>query len=80
MTLAEKAFMKLWNRWVLRHPPRGDREVPAACWRFVRDERARLRAGGLRHNLLVHLFHLWDNSLVSAAHVTNVMAAYDADE
>ena len=35
VTLTEKAFMKLWNRWVVLHPLQGDRTVPAACWNFV---------------------------------------------
>ena len=52
-------------------------QVPKACWHFVKNFHAELLAGDLRHNLLIHLFHFWDNSLISAGHITEIMAAFD---
>ena len=77
VTPQEKAFMKLWNRWVFRNPIQADRTVPRAVNAFAADLASQLVRQNLRHNLLLHLLHLWDNSLLSAQNITDCMAIVD---
>ena len=78
VTLLEKAFMKLWNRWVFEKPIQADRDLPRAVDAFAREKAPELHRANLRHNFLLHLFHLWDNSLLAAAHVTAALEIVDA--
>ncbi|EKX34457.1 hypothetical protein GUITHDRAFT_53381, partial [Guillardia theta CCMP2712] len=64
VTPREKAFMKLWNRFVHRHAILADFQVPVACETFARNFGQQLIEQGLRDELLFHLFALWDFNLV----------------
>ena len=77
VTPPEKAFMKLWNRWIFARPVQADRDVPRAVAAFARAHAAEIAGQNLRHNLLLHLFHLWDNSLLAAAHVSAALDVVD---
>eukprot|EP00633_Aureoumbra_lagunensis_P007378 CAMPEP_0197324026 /NCGR_PEP_ID=MMETSP0891-20130614/70865_1 /TAXON_ID=44058 ORGANISM="Aureoumbra lagunensis, Strain CCMP1510" /NCGR_SAMPLE_ID=MMETSP0891 /ASSEMBLY_ACC=CAM_ASM_000534 /LENGTH=427 /DNA_ID=CAMNT_0042816775 /DNA_START=989 /DNA_END=2272 /DNA_ORIENTATION=- len=71
----EKSFMKLWNRFVHAHPISADRRVPVANLAFAIENAKALV--DLRHCFLLHLFHLYDNSLVNAEHIAACLAVVD---
>ena len=77
VTPPEKAFMKLWNRWIFARPIQADRDVPRAVVAFARAHAAEIAGQNLRHNFLLHLFHLWDNSLLAAAHISAALDVVD---
>ncbi|KAJ8604488.1 hypothetical protein CTAYLR_000987 [Chrysophaeum taylorii] len=80
VTSPEKDFMKLWNAYVFNNPVRADRVVPAACLAFARTRGPAILKANLRHNFLLHLFHLWDNSLLAATHISDCLKALDDDD
>ena len=73
----EKAFMKMWNRHMRSYTVQADSQIPTSCEAFARIHGAELRARKLRHNFLLHLFNLWDNSLLAAHHISTCMAVVD---
>ena len=77
VTAREKAFMKLWNRFVHRHAILADFHVPQACDAFATHYADQLLEEGLRDELLFHLFALWDFNLVDKDHITKCMAIVD---
>eukprot|EP00293_Proteomonas_sulcata_P002284 CAMPEP_0184325068 /NCGR_PEP_ID=MMETSP1049-20130417/138443_1 /TAXON_ID=77928 /ORGANISM="Proteomonas sulcata, Strain CCMP704" /LENGTH=293 /DNA_ID=CAMNT_0026647023 /DNA_START=98 /DNA_END=979 /DNA_ORIENTATION=+ len=77
VTHREKAFMKLWNRFVHRHAILADFHVAQACEAFATHYTEQLISGGLRDELLFHLFALWDFNLVDKEHIVKCMAIVD---
>ena len=75
VTGEEKAFMKLWNRHILSDVVYADRHVPAACADFAVTWARQINARGLRHNLLLHLFNMWDQGLLAGPHIAECMKA-----
>lgn len=77
VTPPEKLFMKLWNAFVFRKPVLADRALPKACLDFATTCATQLLQNNLRHNFLLHLFHLWDNSLLAANHISACLDVLD---
>lgn len=69
VTPPEKQFMKIWNAFIFHNPVRNDKGVPDACLAFANDYKQQLHDLNLHHNFLLHLLHLWDNSLITKAHI-----------
>eukprot|EP00581_Thalassiosira_minuscula_P010390 CAMPEP_0183710410 /NCGR_PEP_ID=MMETSP0737-20130205/6144_1 /TAXON_ID=385413 /ORGANISM="Thalassiosira miniscula, Strain CCMP1093" /LENGTH=517 /DNA_ID=CAMNT_0025938671 /DNA_START=78 /DNA_END=1631 /DNA_ORIENTATION=+ len=78
VTEKEKQFMKLWNKFIKCNHVIADREVPRKCHEFVLGHRKQLMEGGLRLNLLLHLFNLWDSGVISSNRILSCMAAFDS--
>ena len=78
VTADEKSFMKLWNGHARRDHVVYDRDVGRMCSDFVRERGAEMKKGGLRTELVRHLFHLWDAGVVSSRRVEACLAAFDA--
>ncbi|KAL7534318.1 hypothetical protein ACHAWF_004793 [Thalassiosira exigua] len=76
----EKKFMKLWNRFIRCNHVIADRDVPRKCHEFISKHQKELHEGGLRLNLLLHLFNLWDSCVISSNGILSCMAMYDQAE
>ena len=61
------------------NPRQADSQIPTSCETFARAHGTELRARKLRHNFLLHLFNLWDNSLLAAHHISTCMAIVDSE-
>ena len=73
----EKALMKLWNRHVRSYRIYADHNIPKACEELVRTCSGYLKKMGLRPNLLLHMYNLWDNGLVHSGDIMRIMKLYD---
>lgn len=69
----EQRFMKLWNVFIKSHHVVADRDIPGKCQAFILKHRRQLIDGGLRMNLLLHLFNLWDSGVVSSGRIVACM-------
>ncbi|EJK71502.1 hypothetical protein THAOC_07051 [Thalassiosira oceanica] len=78
VTPGEKSFMKLWNGYARRDHVVYDRDVGRMCTDFVREHGDAMRAGGLRTELVRHMFNLWDLGVVSSGRVEACLDAFDA--
>jgi len=76
----EKHFMKLWNRFIKSTHVIADRDVPEKCRDFILSHRKQLLNAGLRLNLLLHLFNLWDSGVISSDRILYCMSMFDAAE
>ena len=76
----EKQFMKLWNRFIKSNHLIADRDMPAKCHEFIVIHRKQLLNAGLRLNLLLHLFNLWDSGVISSNRILHCMSMFDAVE
>ena len=52
-------------------------QVPAACLALVNTCREYITTQGLRSNVLLHLFNLWDNGLVNSGDISHTMGVLD---
>lgn len=78
VSVKEKTFMKMWNCFIKSDHIIADRDVPRKCHEFVLKYQEELRDGGLRLNLLLHLFNLWDSGVVSENRILSCMTIFDA--
>ena len=76
----EKQFMKLWNRFIKSNHLIADRDMPEKCDEFIAIHRKQLLNAGLRLNLLLHLFNLWDSGVISSNRIFHCMSMFDAGE
>ncbi|EGZ23744.1 hypothetical protein PHYSODRAFT_324933 [Phytophthora sojae] len=77
VSLEEKEFMKKWNRHVKEFKILADFMVASSCRKFARDHGKWLLDHGLRHNFLLHLLNLWDNSLLNSRAIIDCMLIVD---
>ena len=73
----EYEFMCIWNRFIKSHTVIPDLVIPDKCREFVSIHGQTLASKGLRRHLLQHLLNLWDQMLISAAHLYEFMSIYD---
>lgn len=73
----EKQFMIIWNRFIKSNHVIGDRHMPDKCHEFILKNRLQLIDAGLRVQLLLHLFHLWDSGVISSNRIRRCMALFD---
>lgn len=76
----EKQFMTLWNRFIKSAHVIGDRDMPGKCHAFVLKHRTKLIDAGLRMQLLLHLFHLWDSGVISSNRIHQCMELCDGNK
>lgn len=77
VTLAEKRFAKLWNRFIRKHIVTPDLMIPSKCMEFLTAFSSDLIRMDLRQELLLHLCGLWDSGLISSSHLSQLMSKYD---
>jgi hypothetical protein len=77
VSLEEKEFMKRWNRYTRANPILADFMVASNCRQFAKQYGKELIECGLRNNFLLHLFNLWDNSLLTNKAVLECMLIAD---
>ncbi|RLN49986.1 hypothetical protein BBJ29_002780 [Phytophthora kernoviae] len=77
VSLEEKEFMKKWNRHVKEFKILADFMVASSCRMFARKHGKWLLDHGLRHNFLLHLLNLWDNSLLNSRAIIDCMLIVD---
>ncbi|TMW63127.1 hypothetical protein Poli38472_002068 [Pythium oligandrum] len=80
VSLEEKEFMKMWNRHVKENRILADFMVASSCRLFAKRHGERLLKSGLRHNFLLHLFNLWDNSLLNSRAIIDCILIVDHHE
>jgi len=73
----EKKFFNLWNRFMKSHIIIADSSIPFKCLEFILKISQELSAFNLRQNLVLHLFNLWDNGLLSSLHVFQLIKYFD---
>ena len=74
----EKKFMHLWNDYIRCNHVIPDRDIAGKCHEFVLKHGRELHEGdGLRLNLLLHLFNLWDSGVISSKRILSCMSIYD---
>ena len=54
-----------------------DRDVGRKCCEFIGRCGRELKEGGLRLNLLLHLFNLWDSGVISSRRISFCMEMFD---
>mmetsp|Transcript_2634 Transcript_2634/g.4047 ORF Transcript_2634/g.4047 Transcript_2634/m.4047 type:complete len:165 (-) Transcript_2634:55-549(-) len=69
--------MKLWNKFIKSYTTVSDRDLLSQCISFIQIHSQEMKKLNLRQNLLLHLFNLWDSSLLSSAHISLMMCEYD---
>ncbi|CAH0492236.1 unnamed protein product [Peronospora farinosa] len=79
VSLEEKEFMKMWNRHVKEFKILADFMVASSCRMFARKHGKWLLDHGLRHNFLLHLLNLWDNSLLNSRAIIDCMLIVDQE-
>ena len=77
VTPKEKGFMKIWNRYIKCNHVIADKDMAMKCHDFVLKNRNVLIEEGMRLNLLLHLFNLWDSGVISSSRILSCMALYD---
>lgn len=77
MEQCEATFMKMWNRFIKSHIQIPDCAMPEKCREFISTHAQGLVSEGLRQHLLQHLLNLWDNQVLSADHMHDLMALFD---
>nr|CCA22441.1 polycomb protein putative [Albugo laibachii Nc14] len=77
VSLEEKEFMKRWNRHLKKYRILADFMVASACRLFAKENASWLVENGLRYPFLLHLFNLWDNSLLHARAILECMIIMD---
>uniref|UniRef100_A0AAV1UGN7 Polycomb protein VEFS-Box domain-containing protein n=1 Tax=Peronospora matthiolae TaxID=2874970 RepID=A0AAV1UGN7_9STRA len=80
VSLEEKEFMKKWNRHVKEFKILADFMVASSCRMFARKYGKWLLDHGLRHNFLLHLLNLWDNSLLNSRAIIDCMLIVDQNQ
>uniref|UniRef100_H3GCJ7 Polycomb protein VEFS-Box domain-containing protein n=1 Tax=Phytophthora ramorum TaxID=164328 RepID=H3GCJ7_PHYRM len=80
VSLEEKEFMKKWNRHVKEFRILADFMVASSCRMFAREQGKWLLDHGLRHNFLLHLLNLWDNSLLNSRAIIDCMLIVDQNQ
>lgn len=80
MERCEAKFMKMWNRFIKSHIQIPDCAMPKQCREFISTHAQGLVSGDLRQHLLQHLLNLWDNQVLSADHMHDLMALFDTFE
>ncbi|KAG7391281.1 Polycomb protein suz12 [Phytophthora pseudosyringae] len=80
VSLEEKEFMKKWNRHVKEFKILADFMVASSCRMFARSHGKWLLDHGLRHNFLLHLLNLWDNSLLNSRAIIDCMLIVDQNQ
>ncbi|ETI49805.1 hypothetical protein F443_06562 [Phytophthora nicotianae P1569] len=80
VSLEEKEFMKKWNRHVKEFKILADFMVASSCRMFARNHGKWLLDHGLRHNFLLHLLNLWDNSLLNSRAIIDCMLIVDQNK
>jgi hypothetical protein len=78
VTLDEKVFFKLWNRFSFAHPIISDRKIADACRRFCAIYGAKIKALGLEENMVLHLLNIWQHGLLSADDIAHCMRLFQA--
>jgi len=77
VTPKEKGFMKIWNRYIKCNHVIADKDMAMKCHDFVLKNRKVLIEEGMRLNLLLHLFNLWDSGVISSSRILSCMSLYD---
>jgi len=80
VSVKEKIFMKLWNRFIKCQHVIADRDIPRKVETFILMNRDKLKGADLRNNLLLHLTNLWDCGLISNNRLSTCMAMYDDEK
>jgi len=80
VTPKEKGFMKIWNRYIKCNHVIADKDMAMKCHDFVLENRKVLIEEGMRLNLLLHLFNLWDSGVISSSRILSCMTLYDESE
>ncbi|KAL7470906.1 hypothetical protein ACHAXS_011204 [Conticribra weissflogii] len=70
----EKRFMNLWNVFIKSHCVIADRDIPGKCKEFIRKYKKHIIDEGLRTNVLLHLFNLWDDGVMSSGNILVCMS------
>uniref|UniRef100_A0A7S3V785 Polycomb protein VEFS-Box domain-containing protein n=1 Tax=Chaetoceros debilis TaxID=122233 RepID=A0A7S3V785_9STRA len=74
----EKIFMNIWNRFIHSHSLVSDSVIPRKCEEFLMSNLSFLKESSLRQQFLLHLFNMWDNSLISSKAIITLMGKFDA--
>jgi len=77
VTLPEKRFTKLWNKFIRKHIVTPDLKIPSKCMEFLDGCSLDLIRMDLRQELLLHLSGLWDSGLISSSHLSQLMSKFD---
>jgi hypothetical protein len=77
VSLKEKMFMNLWNKFITSCVVIADRTISKKCRDFILAYHDELVQHDLRKHLLLHLFNLWDNRIVSSWAISALMQLFD---
>ena len=69
--------MSIWNKYIYSNHIIADRDIPNRCIDFARKHGCELNHHGLRNQLLLHLFTMWDNLLISSDHILECLDIFD---
>ena len=69
--------MMQWNSYIKSHNLIPDSDIPQKCLQFIQSCAHKVSSISFRNNLLLHLFNLWDNGIISSKHIALCMDIYD---
>jgi len=77
VSVQEKIFMNLWNKFMKSHTVVADRSISQKCREFIVSHHNQISDINLRKHLLLHLINLWDNGILFSSSILSLMKLYD---
>jgi hypothetical protein len=77
VTYSEKEMIKLWNRFVFKHPINADSRVAQAILKFVEVFGEEILSNNLRNATLLHFLNLWEFGLLEMKDIEKAMSRLD---
>jgi hypothetical protein len=80
VSLEEKHFMKIWNRYIFYNKIFADYQVAERCINFATKHGLELLQKKLRENFLLHLLNMWDFALIQSDTIEKCMIIVDRSD
>ena len=77
VSLDEKIFMKMWNRFMKSHTLTSDIIIPQKCLDFIHTHGVEMVKLNLRSDFLLHIFNFWDSGIVPSANIIDCIKLFD---
>jgi len=80
VSIEEKQFMKMWNRFIFYNKIFADYQVASRCVDFANAHGLELLQKNLRENFMLHLINMWDFALITSDTIAKCMVIVDQSD